>query len=57
MYTLNLHNVIWQAYFNNLGWWGGKNTEPLHSLAKKIKCMSDQYFWFNYQFACVCANQ
>ena len=36
---------------------GGKNTVPLHSLAKKIKCMSDQDFWFNYQFACVCSNQ
>ena len=57
MYNLNLYNVIRQVYFNNLEWTGCKNTVSLHSLAKKIKCVSHQDFWFNCQFACVCANQ
>lgn len=50
-YTLNLHNVRGQSYFNKLGGGAGKNTGSPGNLAKRIKDVSDQGFGSNSPYA------
>lgn len=54
MYTLNIYNVIWQVYFNNLGWTGGRTQYLSIVLPKRLNvCLIKTFGSATNLHACV----